>query len=151
MSIELRLEPWNMIWPEAKPLMARHHEEVHERDSRMPFKPALQVAQALQEAGVLKIVTARSAGQLVGYCIWYLSPDLESEDVLVASQGPWYVLPEWRASGVGIRLVRESVRHLRDAGASLILLHHWANNPRLGMVFGRLGAKPLETVYELWV
>lgn len=134
------LEPWDSIWPDAKDLAEAHHNAV---GAPWPHTLDERTFEAMYGAGVLKILAARSAGVLRGYCLWYLAPNLESAGMLVAQQGPWFALDP----GLGLRLLRESYRLMPEWGVEYALPHHWANEPRLGLLFRRFGDVPLETVY----
>lgn len=146
--VELKFEAWRTVWPEASWLFARHHEEVG-ASALGPLQVAEELAEALDEAGVLKIASARDmTGALVGYCMWYLGPNLESKNQMVATQGPWYS----SIPGVGLRLFDFSIKLLPSFGVTLALPHHW-NTPsgvRIGgLLMKKYGAKPLEFIYAI--
>lgn len=151
-QLSYREEPWTSFWPESQLLLAAHHEEL-EPDARAPFVVDSAAASAMDAAGVLSITTARSAaGALVGYCIWYLGAALDSPTIC-ATQGPWFVLPDWRRSGAGLKVFEESLQVLRARGIARAFPHHWmaGGGPALGRYFARLGAKPVEVSYDLWL
>lgn len=151
-QLTIARESWTDFWPEAEPLLASHRTEV-EASSPAPFVVDTGLAAQLDAVGALVLVTARQYDKLLGYCIWTIGPNLESAGLLVASQGPWYVMPEHRASPLGLRLFHESIAILRLAGVHQALPHHWTGGAgqRLEKLFLRMGAKPLETVYSLWL
>lgn len=151
-ELVLRTERWGTFWPEAEPLFAIHRSEVGD-SSPAPLRVDWRLAEQLDLAGALLIQTARSEGLLAGYCIWYISPSLESAGLLVGSQGPWFVLPEHRTGRAAVRLLKESLGALRARGVLQALPHHWMGGagPRLGPLFERLGARPLEITYSLWL
>lgn len=144
-------ESWAEFWPEAQFLLVAHRDEV-EPHARTPFVLNHSVCEALDASGSMLITSARSAESLVGYSIWFLSPQFDSL-ALAATQGPWFVMPEWRASGAGIRVFRKSLEALRARGVERVLPHHWggATGPGLDKFFRRLGATPLETSYSLYL
>lgn len=152
MGTELTIarEGWDEFWPEAQLLLAAHHEEL---DPGSPFAVNESLARALDAAGGLSIHSARTpGGALVGYCIWYLAPGLDAP-YLCATQGPWYVLPEWRGSAIALKLFRVSLDSLRASGVARAFPHHWTRGggERLGEFFRRLGAEPMEVSYSLWL
>ena len=100
-QVEIGLERWNDIWPEAKPLMLAHRAELGQDDPRAEFSPDHQQINKLESYGGLQIVTARADGSLVGYSICYLMPSLESAGLMMAMMAPWYVAPAWRSRGIG--------------------------------------------------
>ena len=142
---------WDAIWPACEPLMEQHHKEVREKELQ-PFKVDVETAYKLDACGALVIAGAISGHSLVGYSIWYLSPNLESAGNIIASQGPWFVLPAFRGE-TGKDLWQFSMFQLKKRGVKVIHAHHWmhGDGPRLGKFFKKLGGTPLETVYEIWI
>lgn len=133
-------------------MFAAHAAEVEPERRPGTYSINSELASAMSRLGGMYIGTARESEILVGYCIWYLGPSLDSS-VPTATQGPWYVRPEWRDSHAGIRMFREALRDLRERGVERVLPHHWigGGGERLGKFFSRLGARPLETSYSLWL
>lgn len=152
MSPQLAREPWARIWPECEPLMRLHQQELDpEAAARTTWAPRPDIYEALDSMGLFIGVTAREAGALVGYCLWTLGPGLESPG-LMATQGPWFVAPAWRKGPLGLRLFAEALREVKAAGALRAFPHHWANSPpALARYFRSFGAKPIESVYSLWL
>lgn len=154
MSAELTIERWATFWPEAEPLLRDHRAEVDPESVRSGFSVNVPIAEALDAADALLILSAREGPlrTLVGYCLWTLGPSLDSA-TLLATQGPWFVRPDRRASPLGLRLFARSLVVLREMGITRALPHHWATpaGARLGAYFTRLGAVPLETTYSLWL
>lgn len=138
---------WSDVWPEAEPLMAAHRDEI-DRDSARPFRVNVEMAIRMDLAGVLVIHQARQGTRLVGYLFWYLAPALDT-NAIMASHGPWYVVPELRSWRVGARLWQASLATLRERGVRWALPHHYSDSPELGEFYQRLGARPLEITYLL--
>ena len=100
------------------------------------------------------VCTGAWAGSLlVGYCIWFLTYDLESKGLLEANQGPWFVTAKWRQSSAWLRLFDLSLDLLRAREVKLAFPHHWefGGGERLGRWFAKRGATKLESVYGLWI
>ena len=152
MKLELNFEPWINIEDEMMPLMALHHQEVGIARP-VAFRPDVEQARALCEVGALVTTTVRQGGNLIGYCMWFITFDLESCGTTIASQGPFFVAPPHRKSTAGLRLLDFSVAKFREIGISNVLLHHWVDGAgeRLAKKFARMGAKPLESVWSLWL
>ena len=150
-KLEYALESWAKFWPEAQRLFVAHRDEV-EPQARAPFVLNHALCEALDASGAMLITSARVPRGLVGYSIWFLAPQFDSLR-LSATQGPWYVMPEWRPSGAGIRVFRKSLEALRARGVDRAMPHHWGgqSGPMLDKFFRRLGAVPLETTYSLYL
>ena len=150
--MQIASESWDDIWPEAEPMFAAHAAEVEPGRKSGTYVLNSALASAMSRTGGMPIWTARESGILVGYCIWYLGPSFDSI-VPTATQGPWYVKPEWRSSRAGLRVFKESLAGLKALGVKRVLPHHWVGGGgvRLGNYFESLGAKPLEVSYSLWL
>jgi GNAT superfamily N-acetyltransferase len=152
-AIKLDVEPWSKFWPDAKPLMLAHRAELNQDDSRTPLRPDHFRIEAIAEAGGLLILGARYCESLVGYSIWYLMPSLETEGLLIAMQAPWYVKPEFRSLGVGLRLLRRAEILLKQRGVRLLAGHLPETGPGADLwpLFERKGAKKIGVEFHLWL
>lgn len=153
-QVTVQLEPWEAIWPAVNDIATKHFNEVDGGiEPRRPFKVKASAMQAMSDAGILKIVTARSAGQLVGYFTWTITEDIESEGLMIALQGAWFVDPAARFRRVGIRLFMKSVTELRLLGVKNIFPHHrlQGSGAALGKFFKRQGAIEIQHTYSLWI
>jgi predicted N-acetyltransferase YhbS len=149
--MQIAEESWAEFAREALPLMAQHNAELGEASPNQAFEVDQEQAQALAAAGALVILTARESGILIGYIIWFLSFNLGFKGQLNATQGPWFVKPEWRNSSAGLRLFNASLDSLRERGVQNVFAHHWAKSPDLGPFFARKGGKLMEVVYSIWI
>ena len=147
------VEPWgSRFWADAKALAEAHFEEV---DGGVAPGRSLKVNErlmgALSDAGVLKIITARIGGELVGYYTWNIQDDVESEGLLIAQQGAWYVSPSHPR--VAFLMFHEAVRRLKEMGVQCIYPHHrtQGRGAHLGRFFKRQGAKEIQHTYSLWI
>lgn len=158
MQVQLARERWSSFWPEARRLFELHHAEVS-RPGRMNLD-VLQASQidlldlsVIMAAREVPVHFDHGPGRLLGYCIWMLGTDLEFAGVRTATQGPWYVEPEARKASpsLGIRLLKDSLPLLRKLGVQTAFPHYWerGGGARLASLFRRLGAEPLETVWQL--
>ena len=150
--VVIRKATWHEVWPAAEPLMRAHWEELRAGSGPLaaqPFEVDVPLAQAMDGAGILVISAAWDGPRLVGYCFWYRSTLLEAKGVSVASHGPWYVAEPYRNTTVGLRLYRHSKKQLEELGVCFALPHHWelGGGERLGEMYRRDGAVPLETVW----
>jgi GNAT superfamily N-acetyltransferase len=64
----------------------------------------------------------------------------------VASELAWWVDPEARRSGAGVRLLRAAEKWAAEHGAAAIQMI--APNVEIGTLYGRLGYRPMETAFQ---
>lgn len=151
-SIVVAVEPFRSMWPEGHKLAAEHFIEVEEDvEPRRPFRLNEAAVDQLEAIGCMKIVTIRVDGVLAGYCTWQIAPDVESEGLLVAFQGAWFVAPRWR--GLGDKMFRFAKAELKRLGVHMMFPHHrlQGRGAELGDYFRRQGAKEIQHTYSLWI
>lgn len=149
MQFDIRECRWSDLYPDCVPLMEAHRIELSH--AHRPFKLALSMIEGMEANGTIKFWGAWASNKgLIGYAVWYLMPEIDSEDTLCALHGPWYVRREWRNSGVGARLWTQSLSGLRRLGVKDVLPHHdGADSMGLSYFYRRIGAVPYETAYLL--
>ncbi len=153
-EVKVQLESWDSIWPEAAPLMKAHFEEVRAKPL-LPFEVDSVYAEEMWDQDYMLVVAARANQELVGYSIWWVTPNLEAKGAVQGVQGPWYVKPKFR--GIGRRMFDLSVKCLKDLGAVTLRLHHSTNSGDIvagsdvGGFYKSMGAEPIEIIYEMKV
>lgn len=152
-ELRIAVEPWSdAFWQEAKPLAEAHFLEVDGGvEPKRRFKLDCRLMQALHDADALKIVSARRGDRLVGYFSWQITPDVESEGLMIAQQGAWYVAPG--CGLVAAKMFDASVRALKACGVQCIFPHHrvQGRGANIGRFFQRRGAREIQRTYSLWI
>lgn len=147
-------EPWDAIWPEADPLFAEHFGEVEgELAENRPYKLDEPMMRQMNAIGMLRICTARVDGILAGYCMWNVTPDVESAGMLIAQHGPWFVRKGYAHLMLGPKLFDASIADLRDIGVKNAFPHHRleGRGAKLGAFFRRRGAVETQRTYSMWL
>lgn len=117
-----QLERIAHLWDEAMPLMLSHYEEVaHYQD--IALSPDIITYERLDQMGVLKVYTARVEGRLVGYACFMVKTNPHYSESLQAVQDVLFVLPEYRASRIGIGLIKHCDAELRQLGVQVVYQH----------------------------
>lgn len=152
-DFELTLEAFDTMWGEAEALANAHFAEVDGGvESRRKFNLQLGTMRSLENLGSLIVMCARlkPEGRLIGYFTWQIAEDVES-GLLAAWQGAWYVEPgHW---GVARAMLHKSIPCLRERGVQIAFPHHrlQGRGQAIGRAFERLGAKPIQITYSLWI
>ena len=81
--------------------------------------PALY--QVMEEAKALHITTARLGGELVGYALYLLSPDMHSQGQLTAHSDAFFLAPQQRRGWAGRDLLRAAEEQLRARGVTRLV------------------------------
>lgn len=150
---DIKIEPWSLdLWAELRPLAESHFEEVDgDVEPNRRFDIDADLMQLIQDAGVLRLVTARQDGKLAGYFTWNVQPDVESKGLIVGMMGAWYVSPGHPRAAFDLFSASREI--LRAAGVQCIFPHHrvQGRGANLGRFFEHQGAKLIQKTYSLWI
>lgn len=145
--IEIRECKWGDLYPECEEMMKSHHREL-----RAPGEFSLDLEMISKMSGALSMWGAFSPS-LIGYLIWYLSPDLTSRGSIIATQGAWYVTPKERRTSAGRELYLRSLAALQKSGVQRAFGHFWHTNALRDVsherFFTALGGRMVETTFLL--
>lgn len=152
-DVVIRLEPWSeRWWTDARTLAEAHFEEVDGGvEPHRPFRLDRRLMRLMDDAGVLKLLTARKNGEMIGYFTWNISPDVESEGLLIGQQGAWYVKPNHPI--VAGKMFVAAVEMLKGFGVQVIFPHHrvQGRGANIGRFFEKMGAKRIQETYCLYI
>jgi hypothetical protein len=114
--VTIQVERWADFYPASKAVFPSHWRELALHQDEIPLSIDEKKYETLDATGVLLILTARDAGNLVGYFLWFLMPHLHySQSGPMGMTDMYFVLPEYR-SGTGARLFIASEAELRRRG-----------------------------------
>ena len=111
-----------VFFKELAPILPEHYEELCVTKD-FPLEPDLAAYERLRVAGMLKAVTCRNDGELVGYIIFIVQPHLHYMSCITAFEDLYYVKKEYRKGRTGIKLFQFSEEVLKDAGVRRIIMH----------------------------
>lgn len=145
--VEFAREQAGPIFDEIKPLLRAHFEEIaYYRD--IPLNPDYGRYFEAEHHGWLRIYTARTAGCLIGYAIYFVRPSLHYRDSLQAHQDILYLAPEHRKGGSGMRLIRFADRALADESVQVVIQHVKARaDLNFGPLLERMGYELMDQLY----
>lgn len=109
----------------------------------MPFEPDLEF---YCNSPSVRLFTARTNGDVIGYAIFFVSRNTHSKRVLNAAQDALYLLPEYRGSGNGRSFVEFCNEQLFGEGCQVVWVATKPRNSFAPMLEG-LGFRMVETVY----
>ena len=110
------VEKFSDVIEEAKPLLARHWEEIALNKDSVPLDPDWQRYANLEATGQLSVVTVRAAGRMIGYCCMVVHPGLHYRSCLEARMDIFWIAPEYRGRMGGVRLFRAVEAELKRRG-----------------------------------
>jgi hypothetical protein len=126
-----------------EPLLVQHWEEIA-RFKDVPLDPDWPAYGLAEERGCLRVFTARRAGALLGYGVFFKG-NLHYRSSVLFTQDIFFVLPQNRAI-VGARLLRYCDEQLQAEGAQAVY-HHVKTHLDWGPVLARMGYEKVDTIY----
>lgn len=111
-----------VFFGELAPILPEHYEELCVTKD-FPLEPDFAAYDRLNTARMLKAVTCRNDGELVGYIIFIIQPHLHYMSCITAFEDLYYVKKEYRKGRTGIKLFQFSEKVLKDAGVKRIIMH----------------------------
>ena len=149
---ELKWERFMAIAKELPPLFKKHHAEIALNREAIPLDPDWDRYYNADLAGMLRCLTVRVRGVLVGYIFVVVSPHLHYASTVFAQTDIFWLDPAWRQGWLGIRMFKQMEETLREWGVKVIYvnakLHFMAERGTIGKLFERLGYKPTEMLYS---
>ena len=135
------------VWREIQPLLFEHWREVAIH-ADIPLTPDRALYEQADKDGKLCIITARVDRALVGYAVYFVSPNPHYRQSLQAIQDIFFVQPSLRGAFIGTRLIKESDIILKAMGVQLVFHHVKLKHPILGRLLQRRGYHQTEWIYS---
>ena len=128
-------------------LLKEHWEEVAKNKEVMILSPDRDKYKALEDSGSLKTLIAYSNGVPVGYSVNIVGPHLHYSSLIVGYNDLLFILPEFRNSPLGLKLIRQTEKFMKTLGVSL-LLWHAKEGTSLDKILPALRYKTQEIIYS---
>lgn len=133
-------------------MFKRHWREIALNQDKVPLEPNWDGYLKLDVGGILRVLTVRANGLLVGYHFVLVFPHLHYASTLSAQTDIFWLDPAYRTGWTGYKLLKLVRDTLKENGVKLhainIKLHVEAERGTLAVLFKRLGYKSIETVFS---
>lgn len=145
--ITFHQEPFAKAYRDASAAIARHYDEIAEDKHIIGLiDPDLEYYAALEKRDMLRVLVARDGNKLVGYYIAVISNNKHYKSVLCATEDMYYLDPDYRKGALGLKLLLEAERMLRETKAVISIAKTKISHDH-GVLFERIGYRPFERVY----
>lgn len=114
------------------------------------MKPHVEMYEALERGGMLQILVVRDRGQMIGYMLFSVHPHGHYSDTLCGFEDAYFLNPSHRKGGIGIKMIRESIVHLKRRGVQRIFIHTKKSHD-LSRLLEHLGMTHTDEVYSKWI
>jgi ribosomal protein S18 acetylase RimI-like enzyme len=149
-DIIIRQESFYSVIDKIKPLNLLHHQETDDLKEEVPLDPDYELYKFLEEQGMLIVITARELGKLVGYLTYTTTPVLHHKSTKIANADMFYILPSYRGSMLGLRMLRNAEAVLKDKGVQMINMNLKVKLD-FGVLLQRVGYLHTELVYSKYL
>ena len=130
---------------ELKGILPEHYDELCVTKD-FPLVPDYEAYGRLYIAGMLRCITVRDDGALIGYASFTVQPHLHYKTCKTAFEDIYFLKKEYRKGRLGIRLFQFAEKELRNEGVNRIVMHtkiHLDNSS----LFEYLGYKLTDKLY----
>ena len=145
MPVTVQVEPFARCQPELEPLFERAYAEFGQFKDVLPLAPDYARYAALDEAGVIFLVTLRRDGQLVGYMITSVTIGLHHLMNRFAVMDIFYIDKPIRGRGYAFLVMDYVEVQLRNLNVDLWIVHYVrGNSAGLDRVLRKMGFSETE-------
>jgi GNAT superfamily N-acetyltransferase len=132
---------------DARPLLEKHWEEIALNKDTIKLNPDWDAYADLEDAGILRIFTARSDGELVGYFVTFVKAHIHYKDHLFAYNDILFLTKEYRKGFTGSKLIKFAEKCLKEDGVSVVVVNTKRHKP-FDVLLEWLGYKHIENIYS---
>ena len=148
--ISYRVEEYEDILEELLELYPLHYNEVAMDKKEIPLDPDIDAYIALQNTGVLHILTVRDDEKLVGYHKSFICNHIHFNSTKVAYTDLYFLLPEYRKGFIGINLFKILEGKMKELGVKKIYTMTKVKKDNSAL-FNRLGYTKAEYAYTKYI
>ena len=146
-KLEFALESYTQVKREIQPLIKEHYEAIALHKDVIKLNPDWKQYAKMDAVNALRVYTARSGGDLVGYFVVVVSKSLHYQDHLFATNDIIYLSPKYRKGTAGIRLIKYAEEQVKAEGITLLVINTKAHAP-FDAILERQGFELTERVYS---
>lgn len=129
------------------PLLEKHWEEVALNKDKIKLNPDWDAYANLEDAGILKIFTARDDRKLVGYFVVFVKSHIHYKDHLFCYNDVIFVDEEYRKGFTSPRLIKFAEKCLKADGVEVMIVNTKRHKPFDSLLVW-LGYKHIENLYS---
>lgn len=138
------------VQKDIKPLLDKHWSEIALNQDKIKLNPDWGVYNQLEQAGKLKIFTARDDGKLVGYFVVIVDRHIHYKDHLFANNDILFVDKKYRKGFTGIKLVKFAEKCLKEDGVSVLTINTKVHQP-FDKMLTFLKFNKIERIYSKYI
>lgn len=149
-EVTYQQERYSTVIREALPLLYRHWQEVGAVE-KIPYDPNFDYYYMQERAGNIALVTARSNGVLVGYCMQVCGYGIHYKQTAWGVNDVVYVDPAYRSGWIWVKLLIKMEEVLRSMKVQVFEMLPRDKHPALGRICDYLGFDRIGTIHQKWI
>jgi GNAT superfamily N-acetyltransferase len=146
--ITFQTETVDQIWPDMGPLIAEHWRALARNQDLVPLDVDIDMYRAIERAGRLMVAAVRNDGALCGYAVYMVTFHPHYRTTLFANADLFWVTPDRRGAGVGMRMFRFVEEQLRGMGVKVMNTYYKTAHPEAERLLEALGHEKIEAVFQ---
>lgn len=148
--MEFATERLVFVKKEMQSLLELHWELIALNKESIKLNPNWAEYVRLDEAGILKLYTARQDGKLVGYFAVTVNTSLHYQDHKFATNDVIFIHPDYRNGSAGYKLIKYAEDQLIQMDVSLMIMNTKIHQP-FDKLLERMGFKQIERIYSKYI
>lgn len=141
------VETFHQIIGDIRPLLSRHWEEIANYKEDIPLEPDFDLYAAMSDAGLIRFISVRLDGNLIGYAIYFVKKRNLHYNASWAVSDIIWIAPEHRNAGVGNGLFDFTENYLRSQGVKVMQTMTKTGHPALAFLLKSRGHGIAEEIY----
>ena len=134
------------VAPTLQALYKLHWEEVANYKDKVFLEVDFELINSLDDKGRLISIVAEEDGDIIGYAMFIISTHLHYKSLVTAANDVLFLREDKRKSGVGLKLINESLRIVKEKGATKVTFHIKPNHD-FSPLLKRMGFLHEELIY----
>lgn len=119
MTIHYKTAKYDECFAEVSSYFAQHYQELSATKD-LVLNPDYEVYKNADKKGALRVYLCYHDELIIGYIVFFISPNLHYKDCLLATEDIYYLAPEYRKGTIGIKLFKFAEKHLKSLGVNMI-------------------------------
>lgn len=103
-------------------ILPEHYEELSVT-KEFPLEPNWDAYRAYANGGMLRTITCRNDGELIGYIVFFIQPHPHYKSCITAYEDVYYIRKDYRKGRVGIKLFQYAEKVLKERGVHRMVIH----------------------------
>ena len=120
--VTYQVELYSDVLPELRVIYPEHYKEIEQEVSGgFELDPDWTQYFALEQAGMLHVITCRKDDKLIGYMFYIVSKHLHVKLCVTAYEDIYFLRKEYRKGRTGIRMFQFAEQHMKSIGVNKML------------------------------